>query len=346
MSTAIAPPRPAASRDARAARRAAHRPPDPRRLRQPPSRAGQRDQQRGHAELDAPSRHDAAFDDRRVRAARGSAGRTDGQFGGRPSQHRRRPRHLPGLHAHRPCDRNRRIRAQPGARRRRWRRAKREASTLHVLGLLSPGGVHSHERQIGALVDLAATAGCDGISASTRSSTAATRRRAAPPRRWPTWTASARSMPARAWPRSSGAISRWTATSAGTASRRPTNCWSTERARTPRRRARGRARRRLRTRRERRVRRGHRDPRRRGTAVDDEGRRRRRVHEFPRRPRAADHARADRPRRSRDSRAPRVPKLASYVCLTSYGDEFAHLPVAFLPQSIHNSFGEYIAGLG
>ena len=41
-----------------------------------------------------------------------------------------------------------------------------------------------------------------------------------------------------------------------------------------------------------------------------------------------------------------MPKLAAYVCLTSYGEEFAHLPVAFAPQSIRNSFGEYISGLG
>ena len=43
---------------------------------------------------------------------------------------------------------------------------------------------------------------------------------------------------------------------------------------------------------------------------------------------------------------PRVPQLAAYVCLTSYGDEFAQLPVAFAPQTIRNSFGEYLAGLG
>jgi 2,3-bisphosphoglycerate-independent phosphoglycerate mutase len=36
--------------------------------------------------------------------------------------------------------------------------AHRNGSTLHVLGLLSPGGVHSHERQIAAMVQLAATA--------------------------------------------------------------------------------------------------------------------------------------------------------------------------------------------
>ena len=33
----------------------------------------------------------------------------------------------------------------------------------------------------------------------------------------------------------------------------------------------------------------------------------------------------------------------AYVCLTSYGDEFARLPVAFAPQSVANGFGEYLA---
>jgi 2,3-bisphosphoglycerate-independent phosphoglycerate mutase len=42
----------------------------------------------------------------------------------------------------------------------------------------------------------------------------------------------------------------------------------------------------------------------------------------------------------------RVPGLAGFVCLTSYGEEFARLPVAFAPQTIRNSFGEYISGLG
>src|SRR3954447_279128 len=32
--------------------------------------------------------------------------------------------------------------------------AKDKGTTLHVLGLLSPGGVHSHERQIAAMVEL------------------------------------------------------------------------------------------------------------------------------------------------------------------------------------------------
>jgi len=42
----------------------------------------------------------------------------------------------------------------------------------------------------------------------------------------------------------------------------------------------------------------------------------------------------------------RMPKLAAYVCLTSYGDEFRALRVAFGPQTIRNSFGEYLSSLG
>ena len=42
----------------------------------------------------------------------------------------------------------------------------------------------------------------------------------------------------------------------------------------------------------------------------------------------------------------RVPALGAYVCLTSYGEEFAHLAVAFASQSIRNTLGEYLASLG
>ena len=41
----------------------------------------------------------------------------------------------------------------------------------------------------------------------------------------------------------------------------------------------------------------------------------------------------------------RFPKLASFVTLTSYGEDF-HLPVGYAPTAIHNCFGEYISGLG
>ena len=42
----------------------------------------------------------------------------------------------------------------------------------------------------------------------------------------------------------------------------------------------------------------------------------------------------------------RFPKLADYVMLSSYGDDFSHLPAAYTPTAIRNGFGEYIANLG
>ena len=39
------------------------------------------------------------------------------------------------------------------------------------------------------------------------------------------------------------------------------------------------------------------------------------------------------------------PKLASFVTLSSYGEDF-HLPCAFPPETIHNGFGEYLSNLG
>ena len=42
----------------------------------------------------------------------------------------------------------------------------------------------------------------------------------------------------------------------------------------------------------------------------------------------------------------RVPALAAFVCLTRYGDEFARLPVAFGPQSVENGFGAWLAKHG
>ena len=40
------------------------------------------------------------------------------------------------------------------------------------------------------------------------------------------------------------------------------------------------------------------------------------------------------------------PKLGAFVTLSSYGDEFQHLPCAYTPTSIHNCFGEYVSGKG
>jgi 2,3-bisphosphoglycerate-independent phosphoglycerate mutase len=42
----------------------------------------------------------------------------------------------------------------------------------------------------------------------------------------------------------------------------------------------------------------------------------------------------------------RVPKFAYYCTLTSYGEEFGHLPAAFEAQSVANGFGEYLSKQG
>ena len=39
----------------------------------------------------------------------------------------------------------------------------------------------------------------------------------------------------------------------------------------------------------------------------------------------------------------RVPRPGYYCTLTSYGEDFAHIPAAFPPQSIDNGFGEYLS---
>ena len=43
---------------------------------------------------------------------------------------------------------------------------------------------------------------------------------------------------------------------------------------------------------------------------------------------------------------PRKPKLGYFCTLTRYGEDYAHLPAAFPPQSVSNGFGEYLANQG
>jgi 2,3-bisphosphoglycerate-independent phosphoglycerate mutase len=43
---------------------------------------------------------------------------------------------------------------------------------------------------------------------------------------------------------------------------------------------------------------------------------------------------------------PRVPKLGAFCTLTSYGEDLAHVPAAFAPQSVANGFGELVSRLG
>ncbi len=190
--------------------------------------------------------------------------------------------------------------------------AKSGGGALHVFGLVSPGGVHSHERQIAAMVELAAAGGAprvlvhaflDGRDTPPRSAAASLalhRRRVRPPPgradrldRRPLL----RDGPGQALgPRARRLRPR---------RRRPRAVRRGERRRRPRRR--------LRPRRERRVRPGDRHRRRGRPAGGDGRRRRRRVHELPRRPRPRAHARADRSGvrrfRARARAAPRALRL-------------------------------------
>jgi 2,3-bisphosphoglycerate-independent phosphoglycerate mutase len=42
----------------------------------------------------------------------------------------------------------------------------------------------------------------------------------------------------------------------------------------------------------------------------------------------------------------RVPRLGYFCTLTSYGEDFARIPAAFAPQNVTNGFGEYVAAQG
>ena len=177
----------------------------------------------------------------------------------------------------------------PVLARRRRRRPRAGGATLHVLGLLSPGGVHSHERQIAAMVELAAARRRAARPACTRSSTAATRRREAPPRRSTFMDGVCATHPRRAHRLDRRPLLRDGPRPALGARRAGLRrCWSTAARRYARRLGAGGARRRLRARRDRRVRASRRRSSRRGGRPATHGRRRRRrVHELPRRPRAA-----------------------------------------------------------
>ena len=249
------------------------------------------------------------------------------------------------LHPDRQGDRRRRIRAQPGARR-RGRAPPRRPAALHVLGLLSPGGVHSHESQIAAMVDMAAAAGVTDV-ACTPSSTAATRRRKSAAASLALHASdAARGIAAGAHRLDLRPLLRDGPRQALGARARPGLRPRSTRGTAHYRRRRGRRRSTPPTRAARPTSSSQR-PRSAGAArqpVAMRRRRRRRVHELPRRPCARAHPRAHRRRRSTASRARAVPQLGYFCTLTSYGEDFAHLPVAFAPQSIGNGFGEYLAG--
>jgi 2,3-bisphosphoglycerate-independent phosphoglycerate mutase len=222
--------------------------------------------------------------------------------------------------------------------------AARDAdATLHVLGLLSPGGVHSHERQIAAMVEMAAAAGVrriavhaflDGRDTPPRSASASLAFIGAVCTRHPG--ARIASICGRyyamdrdkRWERIAPAYALVVDGRADHVARSAQAGLDAAYAR------------------------GENDEFVQATAIAD-------AHGATTRIADGDvvvfmNFRADRareltraltdPRFDAFVRA-RVPRLARFVCLTNYGDEFAGLPIAFAPQTIRNSFGEYLAGL-
>jgi 2,3-bisphosphoglycerate-independent phosphoglycerate mutase len=222
--------------------------------------------------------------------------------------------------------------------------ARRGNATLHVLGLLSPGGVHSHERQIAAMVDMAATGGAKRVAVH-----AFLDGRDTPPRsagasldfieRVCARHANARVASIcgryyamdrdRRWERVAPAYALIVDGTAPHVARSAHEALAAAYAR------------------------GESDEFVQATAIVDS-------HGGPTRIEDGDvvvfmNFRADRARQltraltsvSFDGfERARVPRLSRFVCLTSYGDEFSRLPVAFAPQTVGNGFGEYIAKLG
>ncbi len=222
--------------------------------------------------------------------------------------------------------------------------ARAGGNAVHVMGLLSPGGVHSHERQLVAMVDLAAAAGVRDIRVH-----AFLDGRDTPPRS----AAASLAMMDRVCARHPGARiasivgryyamdrdQRWDRVETaydllvdGSAAFRATSAVAGLEAAYAR---------------------GESDEFVKATAIlGTDGR--------PSAMRDGDcvifmNFRADRAREITRALTEadfagfarkRVPRLGGYVCLTSYGDDFSRLPVAFGPQAIGNSFGEYIASLG
>ena len=213
-------------------------------------------------------------------------------------------------------------------------------ATLHVLGLLSPGGVHSHERQLAAMVDMAAVGGArvavhaflDGRDTPPRSAleslrsmdAVCTRHRDARiasicgryyamdrDQRWE------RVAPAYELLVGGGAAFEAATAEGGLAAAYA---------------------------------RGESDEFVRPTAiVDARGRTRMADGDVVvfmnfRADRAREMTRALTDAAFNGFPRQRVPRLARFVCLTNYGDEFRELDVAFAPQVVANSFGEYLAG--
>jgi len=222
--------------------------------------------------------------------------------------------------------------------------AARNRRTVHVLGLLSPGGVHSHERHIAAMVEVATRArvpavcvhafldGRDTPPKSAAASLASMERACAglPGARIASICGRYYAMDRdHRWERVAPAYAMLVDGEADHVAETPTQALDAAYAR------------------------GESDEFVKPTVIRDAAGRAARMEDGDvvvfmnfRADRArqitralTDSAFSDFPRR-------RVPVLGRFVSLTSYGQEFAHLPIAFAPQSIGNGFGEVVARHG
>ena len=142
-----------------------------------PPGPGQRRRARRHARVRRAPGALPAHAARGVGRGGRAAVRADGELRGRPPDDRLRAAALPGSDAREPRDRRRLARPRAPCSRRPSRRGRR----VHLLGLVSQGGVHSHIDHLRALLDLAPDPTTPG---STPSPTAATSRRTPRSRTW------------------------------------------------------------------------------------------------------------------------------------------------------------------
>jgi 2,3-bisphosphoglycerate-independent phosphoglycerate mutase len=226
--------------------------------------------------------------------------------------------------------------------------AKDNGGTLHVLGLVSPGGVHSHERQIAALVELAAMKGAPELAVH-----AFLDGRDTPPKSAAASLAFMDEVCAKARTQGTHAriasiCGRYYAMDRDKRWERVATAYALivegEARYTARTAAEGL---------EAAYARGESDEFVKATAILDERGRPLRINDGDvvvfmnfRADRARQLTRALTDARFDSFARARVPKLARYVTLTSYGAEFAHLAITYPPQTIRNSFGETIASLG
>ena len=217
-------------------------------------------------------------------------------------------------------------------------------SALHVLGLLSPGGVHSHERHLAAMVDLAAAGGAphvyvhafldgrDTPPKSAKPSLATMEKVCAkyPSARIATICGRYYAMDRdKRWERVAPAYAMLVDGEATYDAASPSQALDAAYAR------------------------GESDEFVAPTVIKDAAGHAARINDGDvvvfmnfRADRAREMTRALTDRTFDGFERRRFPKLGRFVCLTNYGDEFARLPIAFPPQSVANGFGEYVSRLG